>query len=72
MKISYWKNYLFEPVSAVSLGLFRILWGLVMAYYFLVLVLGGGKYKYLDTVFHFKYPFFEWVQPLSNELMYLD
>lgn len=69
-EISKWKNYLFEPVSASVLGLFRILWGLVMGYYFLILVLGGGKYKYLDTVFHFKYPFFEWVQPLSNDLMY--
>jgi vitamin K-dependent gamma-carboxylase len=66
-----WKDYLFEPVSAASLGIFRILWGGVMFYYFLILAIGGGKYKYLDTIFHFKYPLFEWVTVLPSNLMYL-
>ena len=69
-KPKQWKNVLFEPVSAAPLGLFRILWGGVMFYYFFILSIGGGKYKYLDTIFHFKYPFFDWVQVAPPTVMY--
>jgi hypothetical protein len=66
---SKWKAALFEPVSAAPLGLFRIFWGGIMFYYFFVLAIGGGKYKYLDTIFRFKYPFFDWVVVASPTLM---
>jgi vitamin K-dependent gamma-carboxylase len=64
------RAYLFKPVSSSGLGIFRILWGFIMLYYFGVLAAGGGKYKYLDTIFEFKYPFFDWVKVLPEPLMY--
>ncbi len=64
------RGYLFKPVSSSSLGIFRILWGFVMLYYFGVLAFGGGKIKYLDTIFEFKYPFFDWVKVLPDPMMY--
>jgi len=69
--INNWRESLFAPVSASTLGLFRIVWGGVMFYHFLILLIGNGKYKYIDTIFHFKYPFFEWVQVMPAGMMHV-
>ena len=59
------KENLYKPTSALPLGLFRVFWGVVMVFHFYKLASKSGKVLYLDTVFHFKYPFFEWVKVLS-------
>lgn len=66
------RAHLFENVSASSLGLFRIAWGGVMFYFFgrLCLWTDMVKYKYINPLFHFKYPGFEWVEVLPPNLMY--
>lgn len=58
---------LFQPVDAASLGMFRILFGALMAwqaYYYLA----RDRFVdyYLEPAFHFSYDFFEWVRPLPE------
>ena len=65
------KAYLFEPVPAASLAIFRIAWGGIMFYFFGQLILWSnlGKIRYIDPIFHFKYPGFEWLETLPPGLM---
>lgn len=58
---------LFQPVDAASLGMFRILFGALMAwqaYYYLA----RDRFVdyYLEPSFHFTYDFFSWVKPLPE------
>lgn len=60
-KIQSFKNYLFEPVSSNFLGLFRILFGIIMFFEF--------RYFYFhlsgpiqDAQFHFTYDNFHWLE----------
>ncbi|MCP4443193.1 MAG: HTTM domain-containing protein [Aureispira sp.] len=66
------REHLFEQIPASSLGLFRIAWGLVMFYFFgrLCLWTEMGRVKYVEPIFHFKYPGFEWVEVLPPGMMY--
>lgn len=66
------RDYLFEPISGANLGLFRIAWGAIMFYFFgkLVLWTDLGKFRYIEPIFHFKYPGYEWVEPLPAGMMY--
>lgn len=65
-------NYLHRPVSPSSLGLFRILFGLVMfiqtAYF---IQTGFVKKNILDPIIHFKYHFFQFLEPLPDPAMHL-
>ncbi|MBL4650746.1 MAG: HTTM domain-containing protein [Aureispira sp.] len=65
------KEYLFEPVPGASLAIFRIAWGGIMFYFFGKLILWSdlGKIRYIDPIFHFKYPGFEWLEMLPPGLM---
>ncbi|MBX2810198.1 MAG: HTTM domain-containing protein [Myxococcales bacterium] len=66
------RRWLYEPEDAGSLALFRIGFGVVMAW---------GMWRYLSAVwvqkyffsdiFLFKYPFFEWVHPLPPPAMWV-
>lgn len=60
MKIT---DRLFEASNTKSLSLFRMLFGAVMLWEFLRWsYFGVGQRDYLDTVFQFKFPFFDWVK----------
>lgn len=65
------REYLFELVPADSLAIFRIAWGGIMFYFFgnLILWTDLGKTRYIDPIFHFKYPGFEWLEILPPGLM---
>lgn len=64
--------YLFELIPANSLGLFRIAWGGIMFYFFGRMCLWTQlvRIKYVEPIFHFKYPGFEWVEVLPPGMMY--
>jgi|CXWL01.1.fsa_nt_gi hypothetical protein len=54
---------LFEPVDCASLVFLRVAFGVLMVWDFGQYLLGGRLQRfYVDPVFHFKYPGFEWVQ----------
>jgi uncharacterized membrane protein YphA (DoxX/SURF4 family) len=56
------RRLLFRETSGIPLALFRICFGLVMFYESGRLIWTPlGSVRYFDPVFHFKYPFFEWV-----------
>jgi len=65
------RQHLFERVPANSLAIFRIAWGGIMFYFFGNLILWSdlGKIRYIDPIFHFKYPGFEWLEILPPGLM---
>jgi hypothetical protein len=67
------REHLFEEVYAAPLGLFRIAWGVIMFYFFgrLCLWTDMVHIKYVNPIFHFKYPGFEWVEVLPPNLMYV-
>lgn len=69
--ISNTKNLLSKPVSIKPLALFRILFGFMMLFSTVrFMYLGWIDYQFLNSIFHFKYLGFEWVQPLSKTGMY--
>lgn len=72
LKKTTWNEFLFKPISANPLGLFRIVWGLVMFYYFGRMCLWSNAVdaKYVNPIFHFKYPFFEWIEVLPPGMMW--
>lgn len=63
--------HLLAPVDAASLAVFRMMFELLVTVEALRYLLFGWVRKYyLLPEFHFKYLYFEWVRPLSPELMY--
>src|SRR4051812_36043469 len=65
-------NRAFEPVDAASLGVFRVMFGLLMMWevcrYF---VRGWITEYYVRPSFHFTYLFFDWVKPWPGVGMYV-
>ena len=60
-----------QPIPAASLAVFRILFGLLMAWAMVrVLAKGWVDTVFLAPAFHFSYPGFEWVRPLPAGLMH--
>ncbi len=57
-----------EPVDAASLGLFRILWGVLISYE-AIRNLARIPNIYTPEIFHFTYPFFRFVGPWPEEWM---
>jgi hypothetical protein len=64
-------NTLFKPVSASVVSTFRILFGsllfLEMLYFWRI---GFVPFGLTKPVFHLKYDYFEWVNPMSEPIMY--
>lgn len=64
-------NTLFKPVSASVVSTFRILFGslliLEMLYFWRI---GFVPFGLTKPVFHLKYDYFEWVNPLPEPIMY--
>jgi vitamin K-dependent gamma-carboxylase len=52
-----------EPVEAASLGLFRVAFGLLLAYEMLTKLRLGRHHELFGNAFHFKYTGFSWVTP---------
>ncbi len=72
MKPDAWVERLFLPVDAASVVIFRVAFGLVMAWDQLHYVLGGRlDYRYLQPLFLFKYPGFQWVERGDEAFMKL-
>lgn len=64
------KNLL-APVDAASLAVFRIGFGLIMAWeMYCFLSAGKVDYYFVEPVFHFKYLGFAWLQPWPRLWMY--
>ena len=60
-----------QPIPAASLAVFRILFGLLMAWAMVrVLAKGWVDTVFLAPAFHFSYPGFEWVKPLPAGFMH--
>jgi len=60
-----------QPVDIASLAFFRILFGLLMATAIVrFMAKGWVSQLYLEPVFHFAYPGFEWIRPWPGALMY--
>ncbi len=67
-----WKQYLLQPVDGASLAAFRVLFGIMM-------VADLVRYYHYDWIgalyvtpqFHFTYPFFGFIRPWPDDLMYL-
>ena len=59
------------PNNGIKLSIFRILFGLIIFWEFgqLCLWKNVGEYKFINTVVHFKFPFFSWVKQLPDEFM---
>ncbi len=64
---------LFSSISGVQLAVFRFLFGLVIFWEAgrLIFWNDAAYSKYINTVFHFKYPFFEWVKQAPDSIMYV-
>ncbi len=63
---------LFRRVDGASLGLFRILFGVILAWDAVRFFQHGRIYRnYIQPEFHFKYYGFEWVEPLPGIGMYV-
>ena len=61
-----------QPVDGASLALFRMLFGCVMAFAMVRLLLKGWVEElYLAPVFHFTWEWFPWVKVLPGYGMYL-
>src|SRR6266496_4174510 len=59
------------PVDIASLAAFRILFGLLMAAAMVrFLAKGWVAQLYVEPVFHFAYPGFEWIRPWPDVLMH--
>ncbi len=61
-----------QPVFIEPLAFFRIMFGLMMLISTIrFMALGWIDYQYLNSVFHFKYYGFEWVQAMGSTGMYV-
>jgi uncharacterized membrane protein YphA (DoxX/SURF4 family) len=65
-------NLLEKKNNGIKLSIFRILFGVVVFWEFGQLCLWNtvGDYKYINTVVHFKFPFFSWVKQAPDTVMY--
>lgn len=67
-----WVDYLSKPVSSASFGVFRILFGSVLAFAMVRLLARGWVYElYVLPSYHFTYPGFGWVKAWPAWGMYL-
>lgn len=65
------RSYLSAPIDVASLALFRVLFGLVLSAAALRFVWKGWvRTQLIEPVFHFTYPYFEFVRPWPAPLMY--
>lgn len=65
--VAPWPRLLFGPRDAAGLAVFRILFGLVMAWEAgRYLAYGWYRYYWVEPEFHFTYPGFDWVRPASE------
>ena len=67
------KENLFQPVDALPLGIFRFLFGFLLCIEFLVLSRETFPHDYIEPVFHFTYPLFDFLglKPLSKPFLWL-
>jgi vitamin K-dependent gamma-carboxylase len=67
------KENLFQPVDALSLGIFRFLFGVLLCIEFLVLSRETFPHYYIEPVFHFTYPLFDLLglKALSKSFLWL-
>lgn len=72
MKSNQFQNILWAPKSPKILGIFRIVFGTLFLIHFSIYAKTAAfKFFYIDTVFHFKFPGLEFIEPLGTELMML-
>jgi hypothetical protein len=72
MRLERLRSRLARPVDASSLVVFRIAFGLVMAWEaYRYLSKGWVQQHYVDPEFHFTYMFFGWVRPWPGEWMHV-
>ena len=65
-----WNKFFWDADTGYSLSLFRILFGCIFIWEFWRLAFSQvGEIRYFNTVFHFKYAFFEWLPCLPNSLL---
>lgn len=65
-------SYLSQATSAYPLGVFRMVFGLLMVFSSLrFMALGWIEDHYVEPVFHFKYWGFEWIEPLPRLGLYV-
>ena len=66
------KEDLFQPVDVLPLGIFRFLFGFLLCIEFLVLSRATFPYYYIEPVFHFTYPLFDFfgLKPLSKPFLW--
>jgi hypothetical protein len=70
-RLRHWFRFLQEPVDAASLGVFRIVFGFMLAWDALRYVQHGWVEEYFVLPkFHFTYLFFDFVRPWPAPLMY--
>jgi len=63
---------LMRPVDSSTLATFRIAFGLCLVWSVVTNFLRGRiKSKYIDREFYFTYPYFDWVEPLPGDGMYI-
>lgn len=67
------KEYLFQPVDALPLGIFRFLFGFLLGIEFLVVSRETFPSDYVTPLFHFTYPIFDFLglKPLSKPYLWL-
>ncbi len=64
-------SYLTAPIPAYPLGVFRLVFGLLMVFGTVrFMVLGWIEEHYTEPLFHFKYWGFEWIEPLPRIALY--
>lgn len=63
---------IFSSINGINIAIFRFLFGLVIFWEVARLFIWNdyAYYKYINTVFHFKYPYFEWVKQAPDSVMY--
>ena len=65
-------NRLFQPTDIASLVVFRICFGLLMAFEaYRYLTLGLAHVEWVEPAYHFSYPGFHWVGVWPGEGIYL-
>lgn len=73
MKKSRFTYLLFEREQGISLGIYRITFGLMMCFSLCRFMYNSWiEACYIEPDFHFTYQYFHWIQPFDNEIiMYL-
>ena len=72
-KLGKFKEGLFQPVDALPLGIFRFLFGFLLALEFFVVSRETFPHDYIKPSFHFTYPLFDFLglRPLSQSSLWL-